>query len=265
MQGRNALIVATSLFLRELVVPMLQRSKFIVGDGDESVTPDLVVGIGINAGDMDTATEQIRAVRAKFPDVKSAVVTNQLASADVLKALIAGVDAILSMDASVVSIQSSLELVMMGHRIFPALPTHLLAFRADTEPVAPDPFSREISDMRPVALEQATGELVSLGERLAEAPGQIVQIAPPQLVEAGPAADPIDPLILSDREEQILRCLVAGLPNKLIARELGIAETTVKVHVKSVLRKVRAANRTQAAMWAVMRRGGLLNDPTRGR
>jgi DNA-binding NarL/FixJ family response regulator len=74
--------------------------------------------------------------------------------------------------------------------------------------------------------------------------------------------DSINPLLLSDREKQILRCLVDGLPNKLIARELEIAETAVNVNVKSVLRKVRAANRTQAAMWAVTRQAGLINDLT---
>jgi two-component system, NarL family, nitrate/nitrite response regulator NarL len=55
---------------------------------------------------------------------------------------------------------------------------------------------------------------------------------------------------LSDREARILRCLMQGDSNKVIARRLGVAEATVKVHIKSILRKVRAGNRTQAAMWA---------------
>jgi two-component system nitrate/nitrite response regulator NarL len=55
---------------------------------------------------------------------------------------------------------------------------------------------------------------------------------------------------LSDREAQILRCLMQGATNKMIARQLGLAEATVKIHIKSILRKVRAANRTQAAIWA---------------
>jgi len=56
---------------------------------------------------------------------------------------------------------------------------------------------------------------------------------------------------LSEREEQILRDLLKGLSNKIIARKLDIAEATVKVHMKSVLRKIRVANRTQAAIWAL--------------
>jgi two-component system, NarL family, nitrate/nitrite response regulator NarL len=55
---------------------------------------------------------------------------------------------------------------------------------------------------------------------------------------------------LSAREAQILRCLMQGSSNKLIARDLGVAEATVKVHIKTILRKVKVANRTQAAMWA---------------
>jgi two-component system nitrate/nitrite response regulator NarL len=55
---------------------------------------------------------------------------------------------------------------------------------------------------------------------------------------------------LSSREVEILRRLMEGESNKVIARKLAIAEATIKVHVKSVLRKVRVQNRTQAAMWA---------------
>ena len=55
---------------------------------------------------------------------------------------------------------------------------------------------------------------------------------------------------LSAREAQILHCLTQGASNKLIARELGLAEATVKVHLKRILRKLKAANRTQAALWA---------------
>jgi two-component system nitrate/nitrite response regulator NarL len=55
---------------------------------------------------------------------------------------------------------------------------------------------------------------------------------------------------LSAQETKILSCLKEGAPNKLIARRLGVAEATIKVHVKAILRKIGAINRTQAAMWA---------------
>ncbi|HYD69879.1 response regulator transcription factor [Azospirillum sp.] len=56
---------------------------------------------------------------------------------------------------------------------------------------------------------------------------------------------------LSQREVQILRCLLNGNSNKMIANHLNITEATVKVHLKSLLRKINASNRTQAAIWAL--------------
>jgi two-component system, NarL family, nitrate/nitrite response regulator NarL len=56
---------------------------------------------------------------------------------------------------------------------------------------------------------------------------------------------------MSGREAEILRTLLCGYSNKMIARELNISEATVKVHLKTVLRKLNVRNRTQAAMWAM--------------
>jgi two-component system nitrate/nitrite response regulator NarL len=56
---------------------------------------------------------------------------------------------------------------------------------------------------------------------------------------------------LSAREKCIIRCLAEGDSNKAIARKIAIAEATVKVHVKAILRKIRVQNRTQAAIWAI--------------
>lgn len=56
---------------------------------------------------------------------------------------------------------------------------------------------------------------------------------------------------LSERELQILDGIVRGLQNKMIARTYGITEATVKVHMKSILRKIQVQNRTQAAVWAM--------------
>jgi two-component system nitrate/nitrite response regulator NarL len=56
---------------------------------------------------------------------------------------------------------------------------------------------------------------------------------------------------LSDREMQILGCLLNGAQNKQIAHELKISDGTVKVHLKAILKKIRVQNRTQAAIWAL--------------
>jgi two-component system nitrate/nitrite response regulator NarL len=55
---------------------------------------------------------------------------------------------------------------------------------------------------------------------------------------------------LTDREKQILQCLLNAYSNKHIARALNISEGTVKVHLKSLMKKISAGNRTQAALWA---------------
>jgi DNA-binding NarL/FixJ family response regulator len=65
------------------------------------------------------------------------------------------------------------------------------------------------------------------------------------------AGDPLTP-----REREVLALLGRGMANKVIARELGMAEKTVKAHVSSILAKLGVADRTQAALYAV--RAGLV-------
>lgn len=60
----------------------------------------------------------------------------------------------------------------------------------------------------------------------------------------------------SERESLVLDHLMLGASNKMIARDLGIAEATVKVHVKAIFRKACLRNRTQVALWAIKRRNG---------
>jgi two-component system, NarL family, nitrate/nitrite response regulator NarL len=58
---------------------------------------------------------------------------------------------------------------------------------------------------------------------------------------------------LSAREGEVLAFLVEGASNKTIAIQLHIEESTVKLHLRRILKKVSAANRTQAAVWAANR------------
>jgi DNA-binding NarL/FixJ family response regulator len=55
---------------------------------------------------------------------------------------------------------------------------------------------------------------------------------------------------LTPREREVLGCIAEGMPNKLIARRLGIAEKTVKAHLTSVFQRIGVTDRTQAALWA---------------
>jgi two-component system nitrate/nitrite response regulator NarL len=65
------------------------------------------------------------------------------------------------------------------------------------------------------------------------------------------AAPRSDDANLSSREKELLSHVLEGHSNEVIARELGITEAAVKVNLKSVLRKIRVENRTQAAIWAL--------------
>lgn len=80
--------------------------------------------------------------------------------------------------------------------------------------------------------------------------GAIVN-APDTTALVEPTAHVVSPLShLSPRERDILRGIALGESNKLIARHLGIAETTVKIHVQHVLRKLNVTSRVQAAVIA---------------
>lgn len=94
-------------------------------------------------------------------------------------------------------------------------------------------------------------DLVLAGERVF--PSQMIA----RLIRENVPSDPlptaasIESTPLSERELQIIRCLVAGWSNKRIALSLSVTEATVKVHLKSILRKTHVRNRTQAAIWAL--------------
>lgn len=64
------------------------------------------------------------------------------------------------------------------------------------------------------------------------------------------AGEPSGLALLSAREREVLACIARGDSNKVIARALDIAETTVKVHVQHILRKLELTSRVQAAVYA---------------
>lgn len=139
------------------------------------------------------------------------------------------------------------------HQLFPEAKIIVLArefdFSAMLEALRAGAYGYLTNDL---SWERLVGylDLIALGEKIF--PSQLAQ----KLIDDSAAFEPaahsatLDAAHLSARELDILSRLVAGLPNKLISRELEISEATVKVHVKAVLRKLRVSNRTQAAIWA---------------
>jgi len=116
-----------------------------------------------------------------------------------------------------------------------------------------------LEEISPAALIESLN-LVILGEKVF--PSQLVEL----LAEADwsgaktNSAQTHNPL-LSDRELEIVKWLVRGAPNKMIAAKTSITEATVKVHIKAILKKIGVHNRTQAAIWAMQQ--GFLDPESR--
>ena len=71
------------------------------------------------------------------------------------------------------------------------------------------------------------------------------------MLKSGSHFTTLDNVKLTQRETDIMRLLVAGMNNKLMARELNISDGTVKVHIKNILRKTKVNSRLEAAVWAI--------------
>jgi two-component system nitrate/nitrite response regulator NarL len=92
-----------------------------------------------------------------------------------------------------------------------------------------------------------------MGKLVAAFQSQGAPVLVPPLPAEPPAAAPAVPdgaAPLSPREEDVLREIARGASNKEIARTLDIAETTVKIHVQHILRKLGLSSRVQAAVYA---------------
>lgn len=167
-------------------------------------------------GDRDFTLEQIEFLRNWAPASRIAIVADRYRAGEPLMAFRAGVSGYFVNVTSCPVFIKSIELIMMGETIFPP------------EFLSP-------------AREAETGD------------ARLIAISPPPKTERTiffPVEEAIAPH-LSPRERSILRCLIEGASNKTIARKMDIAEATVKVHVKAILRKIGVQNRTQAAIWGV--------------
>lgn len=100
-------------------------------------------------------------------------------------------------------------------------------------------------DVDPAALVQAIRAVHGGQVLLAPEAAEAVLAAPPDSDSADAAA------VLTERERDVLRSIAAGRSNREIARELVIAEKTVKTHVSNILMKLGVQDRTQAALYAV--------------
>jgi DNA-binding NarL/FixJ family response regulator len=113
-----------------------------------------------------------------------------------------------------------------------------------------------LKDVDPADLEAAIRTVHQGGALLGPAVANHVidrATAPPQAVDERLAE-------LTRREREVLELLAQGLSNREMATQLYVSEKTIKTHVSSILSKLRVADRTQAALYAV--RHGLTDDPS---
>jgi len=104
-----------------------------------------------------------------------------------------------------------------------------------------------LKDMEPedllTALHNAAAGKMVLSEAL-------TPVLAASLRESRPSGDR-DIQSLTPRERDIIKLIAEGLPNKMIARRLNITESTVKVHVKHLLKKMKLKSRVEAAVWVL--------------
>ena len=117
----------------------------------------------------------------------------------------------------------------------------------------------ELDHLAEFILKVLAGESVVSPEMMTKLVTAFRAKAPPALAgsasgEPAPVARDTSGLnLLSAREREVLALIALGDSNKLIARKLDIAETTVKIHVQHILRKLQLTSRVQAAVYAAGR------------
>jgi two-component system nitrate/nitrite response regulator NarL len=116
----------------------------------------------------------------------------------------------------------------------------------DEAVVSPEMTGKLVSAYRAVA---AANDISTSARSARSAPEATA--APPAVVDAA-RRQLVPDIALSVREQEILAHIARGASNKEIARALAIAETTVKIHVQHILRKLKLGSRVQAAVYATV-------------
>jgi len=137
------------------------------------------------------------------------------------------------------------DMVSRVSELLPGVPVTVLSHYGDADNIR-QAFELGVRGYIPTSLASKVAigamHLVCVGGTFAPAAALLSQGDRPQ----GPAGEPtIDGF--TRRQAQILDCLRRGMANKLIAYELNMRESTVKVHVRNIMKKLKATNRTQVA------------------
>jgi two-component system nitrate/nitrite response regulator NarL len=213
-------LIGKSVLIREGIARILRAANFrtsaSVSCADDfspgTLQPHQLLFLIVHTGDdFDIVLEQIALLRDNHPSGRIAIVADHYQLEELVSAFRAGANGYFVDVMTCDVFIKSIELVMMGETIFPPA---FLSF----------------------VLDSGSDHIVKRVPRDENKQAILVR-----------TEDTIAPQ-LSPRERSILHCLIEGDSNKSIARKIDIAEATVKVHVKAILRKIRVQNRTQAAI-----------------
>jgi DNA-binding NarL/FixJ family response regulator len=222
-QSFAIILVGKSILLREGLARILRSASFrilaSVSCADDLVPSKLELHrplfLVIHTGDdRDAAVEQVKLFRNQYHGGRIAIVADHYRLSELVSAFRAGANGYFVDVMTCDVFIKSIELVMMGETVFPPAFLSLVL----------DPEGNRLGQAAP---RDENDQAILVGTENTLAPQ------------------------LSTREKLILRCLIEGDSNKCIARKIDIAEATVKVHVKAILRKIRVQNRTQAAIWGM--------------
>ena len=220
----QTIIVATSPLLREGVARILGAEGFrIIASApnfddvalDSIQNQQSILLIADTTNDPGAVAGKIALFKNQHPTARIAVLASHCNLSDIVAAFRSGANAYFINVVDKCAFIKSLDLVMLGQTI---VPPELLYFFMNHEDKEEDNTKEPDVETDPYAKSACGSKLVPS---------------------------------LSEQEINILRCLLEGDANKVIARKIDIAEATVKGHLKTILRKIRAENRTQAALWAM--------------
>jgi two-component system nitrate/nitrite response regulator NarL len=212
-----------TLFRRGLVALLLQDGRFAIagqaGDMGEALRccgsqpPDVILLDNHLPG--VRGVDGIPALKDAYPQTRILMLTVSENEEDLAGAMLAGADGYLLKTVETEQLCDSIEKVLGGECV-----------------ISPDMMTKFVSAFR-------TKAPTSKGD---------AQTLAPEPVAEDPAVES-----LSVREREILGLIARGDSNKLIARALDIAETTVKVHVQHIFRKLGLTSRVQVAVYAAAR------------
>jgi two-component system nitrate/nitrite response regulator NarL len=192
----------------------------------------LIIDVG---DDFDIAFAQVKSFKQRYPAGRVAMLAHQRQLRTMMSAFRLGANAYLAKAATCDTLIKTLELIMLGVTFLPPEILSFICHQQDRSRAASDSGHAAHHINAPDDKDGDAGEMIGTK-------GETNELVPRDMASLTPLSTP---------QQSILRCLIQGDSNKSIARKLAISEATAKVHVKSILRKIRVHNRTQAAIWAI--------------